>query len=174
MRTGPWDNMRGSVHQIAGQHVDVLAPGSDSRGGCGYGSGATICALEGVADAVRHTWGKAKAGSIPGWWRLSTTLISHRSSFAKNTAGGASREIFDFEHRLSNLNNLSFLNQVSGSSFKELYGVLTATRLLVVTRKSMLIGRIKCRSCCKTRVRRFAVELVHELRTKVETAAKNP
>ena len=174
MRTGPWDKMRGSVHQIAGPHVDVLAPRSHSRGGWGYGSDATIGVLEGVADAVRHTWGKAKAGPTPERWRLSTTLISHRSSFAKNTAGGASREIFDFEHRLSNLNNLSFLNQVSGSSFKELYGVLTARRLLVVTRKSMLIGRIKCRSCRRTRVRRFAVELVHELRTKVETAAKNP
>jgi hypothetical protein len=80
--------MRGSVHQIAGPHVDVLAPRSHSRGGWGYGSDATIGVLEGVAEAVRHTWGKAKAGPIPEWWRLSTTLISnpHRSSLAKNSA----------------------------------------------------------------------------------------
>ena len=40
--------------------------------------------------------------------------------------------MFDSEHLLSNLNNLSFMNQVSGFSFKELYGILMATRLLVV------------------------------------------
>jgi hypothetical protein len=107
--------MRGSVHQIAGQHVDVLAPGSHSRGGCGYGSEATIGVLEGVAEAVRHTWGKSKAGPIPGWWRLSTTLVSNLPQIqpCQELGRGASREMFDSEHLPSNLNNLSFLNQVS-------------------------------------------------------------
>jgi hypothetical protein len=45
------------------------------------------------------------------------------------------RPLFDSEHRLSNLNSLSFMNQVSGFSFKELYGILRATRLLVVNQE---------------------------------------